>query len=329
MICQATRTELASVELPSHSPDGPYHLSCGAAERLQHFALRPLEWFNLATIHGPSEHFLHDDFYYDNGEAVQPRAPVIEPERFPCPSLAECAADVERLLDFALTRWHFMQAVADAFLPYAPHLLGAIEHRWGGTANRSFHERLAEIASEVLERRAEEWFRDIITKTTPRGRIRLLHAAYKCLSREEGTAAAQAALSSLPTRELAQSCLVLANFQNPTVLDWIETHLTDPIIHHWGDLAAASGLTWDRAAQWLQMGRPFSLVALDALAACRPPRSNQSFVIQKLRPRLHGNVQISVIEDALLAYSALDRSPRVSQAVRAITASLQSIVGPG
>jgi hypothetical protein len=69
--CQATKTEPAEVEVESHSPDGPYRLCKVAADRLKSLSLRPLEWFNLAAIHGPLEFYLHDDFYDEDGTAVQ------------------------------------------------------------------------------------------------------------------------------------------------------------------------------------------------------------------------------------------------------------------
>jgi hypothetical protein len=326
MLCQATRTETATVELPSQSPDGPYHLSGGAAERLKDLALRPLEWFNLATIHGPFEFYLHDDFYSDNGEAWQPERAVLEPERFPCPSLAECSSNLSRLLDFALTRWHLEQPIVEAFAPHEPGLLQAIEMRFAAVANPWFHKRLMELAGAALERRAEEWIRRVMCKAEPYARVCYLSVAYPCLPVDEGMQLAQQALASIPPGELAAQCLVLARFRHPAVLDWIEQHVREPLTYQWGDLAAASLLDWARVARWLHDGRPLSLIALDALAACAGPRPSQSLLMQRLRPRLRADVPVSVIEDALREYVARDPAPRVVHATRFVVERLPLIV---
>lgn len=66
-ICQACRRHPVETVLDNEQPDQPYRLCLACARRIEMLSLRPLEWFNLAAIHGPAKYLLHDDFYYDSG----------------------------------------------------------------------------------------------------------------------------------------------------------------------------------------------------------------------------------------------------------------------
>lgn len=327
MICQATKTEPATIELPSQSPDGPFLLCAGAANRLHLLSLRPSEWFNLAAIHGPFEYYLHDDFYTEDGDACQPKQAVSDAKRFPCPTLGESSGDLNQLLDFALTRWQLTSPIIDALRRHSPALEPAIRQRFSHTRNRWFHERLVEIAGEVLGCCAERWFHEVLLGAEPLQQLSFLHSGYMCLPHDDGLRTAKEALAQIPKSGLAGWVLVLAHFRDPSTLDWIEKSIQGPITHQWGDAAAASLLDWDRTLKWLRAGRPLSLVALDGLVACSGPHPSQSFLIQKLKPRLQSGVPNSIIEAELGDYADRDRSPRVTKAVRYIIANLHSITG--
>lgn len=60
--------------------------------------------------------------------------------------------------------------------------------------------------------------------------------------------------------------MLFIQLRDARVLDWIETHIQPPITQVWGEIAAASGFSWERAVRWLEGGRPLSLAALDALS---------------------------------------------------------------
>ncbi|MCB9858218.1 MAG: hypothetical protein H6818_21235 [Phycisphaerales bacterium] len=325
-ICQATRSEPASVELPSQSPDGPYQLSDGAATRLQALALRPLEWYHLASLHGPFEYYLHDDFYSEEGEACQPKQEVLDSELYPCPTLEESSDDLQSLLDYAGTRWFIEQPVIDEFRPYADELLDAVRERFERTRNPWFHERLAEIAAQVVGQQAAVWFAEVLDRFEPKRQVPLLHAGHKCLPREQGLATAMTTLSHLDPVTAAQHCMLLAHFRDSSVLDWIERHVRDPITGQWGDLAAASSFAWDRALKWLQSGRPLSLVALDAMIACGGPRPNQSALMRELHPRMRADAPPESILAAIADYRQRDPSPRVSKSAEYIASLLPVIL---
>lgn len=322
MICQATRSKRATVTVPSQSPDGPYHLSADAAERLRAFALRPVEWFNLAVIHGPFEFYLHDDFYTEQGDACQPEREVLDAALFPCPTLDDCSSDAPRLLDFALTRWWLESDVVSALREHEATLLELIEGRFNQTKNEFFHFRLVEVAGTLFGEQSAEWFRSVLSGMPAPIRLGMLYSGYWCLPPVEGLSAALQALSDIPPTKLASVCMVLAQFQSPIVLDWIEANVHDPLTRQWGDLAAASGIDWARTAKWLQNGRPLSLVALDALVVCAGPRPGASLLIRKLNPRLQYPASASVIEAAVTDYARRDRVPRVEGAVNRILAAL-------
>lgn len=269
---------------------------------------------------------MHDDFYTEEGRPLQPKRAVTDAESFPCPTLAQCAPDPQRLIDFALTRFHLTPELTAALKAHAPHLLTTIELRFAGTRNRWIRTRLVEIAARALERNAESWFRQVMHASEPPELLSYLHPGHDCLSREDGLQFAQASLAQLPKKELAQACLVLVHFRAHATLDWIESNVHEPITARWGDVAAASALDSPRVESRLRTGRPLSLVALDALVACSGPLPSQSFLTQQMQPRLHADVPESSIEAALRAYAARDRSPRVSSAVNYIISELTVIV---
>lgn len=326
MICQASRSESATVTLPSQSPDGPYRLSAGAAYRLEHLSLRPLEWFNLAVIHGPFESYLHDDFYTNQGEACQPKDDVVNAALFPCPTLDDCSTDPVQLLDFAITRWWLEQETVRQLLAHKADLPELVQGRFNQTRNGFIRYRLAEVAGEALGEGSAVWFRSVLGEVPEQDRLSLLHAGHRCLPAEEGLAIAIEALSRVPRSRLTQESFVLANFRDTRILDWIEANVHDPLTHQWGDLAAASGIDWARAAKWLHSGRPLSLVALDALVVCSGPRSGASLLIRKMNPQLRAPAPARVIEAELNAYARRDPVPRVEGMVKRLLEDLPALI---
>ncbi|MCC6359441.1 MAG: hypothetical protein IT450_11920 [Phycisphaerales bacterium] len=323
-VCQATRTEIATVEVPSQSPDGPYRLSAGAAERLRTYSLRPLEWFNLAAIHGTWEWYLHSGSYDEYGTACEQT--VADAEQFPCPTLDDCKADVQRLFDFAIVKYDLEQPVIDALLVHRPNLLTAIRERFDGTRNTEFHYRIAEVAARTLGTRAEQWFAEILARAGPEERPGLLFAGHGCFPHERGFAASIDALSHFAPNQLAKTCHVLADFRDPRVLDWIEQHVSEPLTRQWGDLAAVSRMDWARVETWLASGRPLSLIALDAMVACIGPRPSQSLLIRRLAPRIYSDASAATMRATLAEYASRDRVPRVRAAVDRIFANLESLI---
>ncbi len=106
------------------------------------------------------------------------------------------------------------------------------------------------------------------------------------------------------------------------VLDWIEKNVdrATSIGINWGHLAASSHLSWSRADGWLTIGRPLSLVALDALIFCttRGERLNQSPWMQQIQPKLVDNPKPEDVAKRLEEYLQTDNVPRTKSAIQKI-----------
>lgn len=117
------------------------------------------------------------------------------------------------------------------------------------------------------------------------------------------------------------------NFLNyERVLDWIEQNASRMvnITEDWGHLAASSNFTWKRAQKWLDMDRPLSLIALDAVKFCTTTddRLNQSVWMRELNPRLVDNPKLNIIANGLQDYLKKDSVPRTKKSVARIISNI-------
>ncbi len=106
------------------------------------------------------------------------------------------------------------------------------------------------------------------------------------------------------------------------VLDWIEDNSKriSRVNGSWGHLAASSHFNWERAEKWLFIGRPLSLIALDALLLCTTigERLNQSEWMRHIQPRLNADIQSDLLAKRLQEYLLIDNVPRTKSAVQKI-----------
>jgi hypothetical protein len=115
-----------------------------------------------------------------------------------------------------------------------------------------------------------------------------------------------------PARSCGNARGALSWFRSRTVLDWIEIHAPHTnVTEDCGQLAALSDLSWSRVELWLSRGRPFSLIALDALTVFIP-RPGQAPIVKMLEPRLKECPDRLTLTQALQACMAADAAPRVS-----------------
>lgn len=118
----------------------------------------------------------------------------------------------------------------------------------------------------------------------------------------------------------------LNQIRNEKVLDWIEKniHRATNIGLNWGHLAASSLFNWHRADKWLTIGRPLSLVALDALSFCTTvdERLNQSPWMRQIKPKLTDNSKPEEIAKRLSEYLLGDNAHRPRVTVEKIISNL-------
>jgi len=350
-ICEACRLAPAAVIVPDDDPKQPYRLCRACEQRLQDYALRPLEWFNLSALHGPFRYLLHSDFYscWDAhlGKAYVPRVPVETPERFPAPTLAQIAADQERLIDYAMTEAYLntrpAQAVVTALVASAESLdgktslLASLQRRVAASASNPHIEAHAyTLCARCLGPFAANWIRerwdaaDLYRGPFPP----LSQAAAGCLPFDEAWARVTdhlTALMTIDTSSLADpslspwihaSALALVYFRSPRTLDWIEAHQEYAVPTFWGRTAALSRLSWPRAQSWLDAGPPLSHVALNAILACL--RHDTPLTLW-LQPHLEPPAPLEEMAAGLKTYASRDPTPDAQRDVADILAVMAEV----
>lgn len=314
MRCEACRIASATLNIAGDEANDvpPYRVCVRCAHRIESLSLRPLEWFNLAAIHGPVRE-LHDDFYDQDGTACAAEEPVEDAFRFPAPGLLEAtAAGIERLVDFAMSRWSVGVEVETALQAQPPAaLLAAVVARAAGGA-APIEARAYEICAVGVGPVAEPWIRERWNTRRDLHWWPLVQALAACLPAGDGLALALGALGDEPGSDRAGA---LAFFRSEHVLDWMEERVREAGTGGWGRLAAASALDWPRVAAWLARGRPLSLVALDALLAIAKPDTR---LLDRMRPALRNPPTTTEFGSVVEACAARDPSPRVKRCVGAI-----------
>jgi hypothetical protein len=293
---------------------------CRACKRrLLTCSLRPLEWYNLAARYGPLRALLHDDMYSEDGTAEQPKVPVADSHLFPAPILDDVRGDVERLVDFAFTRSTLEPDLQAALAAHgAGELLQALDRRIDGALRADAREVALEICAASLGDRAVEWVRRQWSPGAMPSEA-LLRAAVRCLPPGEGFDRAVAAIEARPPGH--RPWLSLRWFRSERTLDVIEQYVERPVTDMWGMLAAESGLSWERAARWLDLGRPLSLVALDGLYRCI---ARYTPYVYEQPPELAGPLPIDEMIERLEAYARADPQHRPETTVKAIVELLRA-----
>lgn len=326
MRCEACRTSAASVFVDDDDPEQPYRLCDACSERLRNKALRPLEWFNLAAIHGWRKYLLHDDFYDQDGTAHQSEAGTLSVVGPPSPSLKTVSGSLERLVDYCITRWRD-DAEAYAAVAAFPREAILVElDRRIEVPNRHIFGTCLAICANALDSQAAPWVCDRYERAIDEGLLfAWAEAAARCLPQPEGLQRTMDALAALDDRAQRDRKMALLWFRSPAVLDWIEARVPNAgITEDWGRLAALSTLDWPRVQSWLKRGRPLSLVAIDALRELIP-RPGQALVLYQLKPKLEGCDDPGKISAALEDYLAVDDVPRVAQRCRFIIDRLDEL----
>jgi len=296
----------------------PYRLCMLCSNRLKKLALRPLELFNLVSIHGHGYH-LHDDFYdYETGRATQPDIDIIDADTLPFPKFEHLKNDLNRLIDFS-----FVQYFTDDFVIKELQLFDKLEVlkklKEKVEYNRDINYKAYEIAGKVVGRKAESWIKKEWEKRQENELQIFAESIAKCLDFNEGFTLIIKELEQGDEKFLSENISALLYFQSDKTLDWIEkiSYKINNISLGWGQLSASSEFTWNRANKWLKMGRPLSLIALDSLIFCTTngERLNQSLWMRQLNPKLKNSPKSDVIINKLKEYLLKDSVPRTKNSV--------------
>jgi hypothetical protein len=309
--CQACEKLTRVWPIEDDDPVEPYFLCQDCSKRLSLRALRPLEWFNLASKHGWQKYSLHDDFYDEDGTATQPDVQHFSDDGMLAPSLNEAATSLERLLGYCFTRWSLGDAEFEALAAYnSEGLLAKLNHP-DATSNPEKLSVALTICANVLGVHASTWVSNQYERSVEEDLLYFwADAAAICLPPPEGLEKTINALTDYKGRQLNERIGALSWFRSDRVLVWIEGNAPSAnVTGHWGQLAALSNLTWNKAEGWLARGRPFSLIALDALDQfMHLPR--HAPLVRKLKPALRGVGDRETVLRALETQKSKDPSPR-------------------
>jgi hypothetical protein len=318
--CEACRQAPVQSIVTDDDSEQPYRLCKRCEQRLRLLSLRPLEWFNLASIHGPGKYHLHDDFYYDNGVAGQPNEEVVEPESYPAPTLVQIEDDLERLIDYAMT-CPLSDPEKEVLDCLSHHdrgaVLAALQRRVEGTRNIEIEATTYVICARVLGPVAADWIRSRWSHYSPYPRVflPLAEASACCLPFGEAFRRVSKALEGKSAKDLMSDCFALAYFRSPKTLEWIETHKALAHTEHWGRLAALSRFSWPKAVQWLEQGPPLSRVALAAICECHEYKTP---LTRRYKPVLESTAPADEMRAVLDAYLLRDPIPAVQDRVQRV-----------
>jgi len=288
--------------------------------------LKPIEWYRLASTHSWQVFEIGDDFYDNDGVSfdVTKRFPI--DASLLAPTLKHVSHSVSEMLDYCLTRWEVGEAEYEVLrnFTYEEVLDGVAtlvqrEHRPALTLALA-------VSANVLKQRGSSFVESLYERMCEiDGLSAFAEAAIECLPSERARMLIDLELSRHNGSELDFRKDALYWFKSSETLDWIEVHVpTKNVTESWGRLASVSSWSWNIAEKWLDLGRPLSLVALDALRDTIP-WANISYFQKKWKPGLICTVPVVQIEQKLLAYKAKDHVPRVIQRVDYILENLDKI----
>ena len=331
-LCRSCQQAPAEIIKVLDDPAEPYRVCSSCFHRLMSHSLRPREWYNLSSIHGRLNDLLGEEYYDEkDGTALKPAEEVVDAALFPSPTLQEAASSPDRLLTYILSRGHFHEEGQTARWYIHPDLLSATQRHSPGALRSVFAKRLSILKNTHLIRTIfhligltlgaegaglirDNWEKFASTQAFSG----IAFAASRCLPLEEAHGKVTKILAGMDSRDRFPPKQILQWFETQLNLDWIEENAHPPVDSSWGLLAASSKFDWERAKRWLSLGRPLSLVALDALDWCvcggrKPPLLNPP----------SSRELISVLQD----YLAKDNVRRVKEQIHKLLECSQNLAG--
>jgi hypothetical protein len=308
--CQSCKKNLVEVIDSSDNESFPYELCLICQKRLEKYALRPLEYFNLAAIHG-HKFLLHDDFYEDNGEATQSEENVDEDNNLRFPYFNEVQIDLEKLLDWSIVKWWIdKQAICELRTFDKVEVLTSLQRRLN--KDRTITARIYEITAEVLGKYAEKWI--LSEWENKHDDIEIYaHCLSKCTNNGFDLYVDELEKST-SFKDLNEKVIGLLYFQSNKSLQWIQqnSHKIENITSNWSMVAVASQFDWQTCKLWLEKGRILSLIALDTLIHCAVDKNtmNSSIWLRENPQKLHNPDSIEIMSKVVNDYVKIDNVPR-------------------
>lgn len=322
--CESCQSAPAALEVANVSDAGrPFRVCLDCDRRLQALALRPLEWFRLAALHGWGSYLLCDEFYDDDGRACAAREEVVGADALPYPLEDSWSSSIALALDVAYTKWALPPSLVGVFAAAPEATLECIRSTLATRASPHFRARAYEIAAMSLGARAESWVRDQWAVPELASLFSLAQASAICLPVPEGLRHVVDVVAALPANQRHEHIAALSWFRGPEALDALEGLVHPPLTESWGRVAASCGLDWARARTWFDGGRPLSLVALDALHAFL---RYDTVLLRITKPKLIGAPGVGEVEDCLARVAERDPVPRVKRTVGFVLANIDALI---
>ena len=285
----------------------------------------------MASIHGAC-YELHDDFYDDNGAACAAEIEVEQDSDLAFPTLDNLRGDVHRLVDYAIVKFWYPRDVTPRLAAFAPaEVLRVLDEKLA--LNYQLLPTCLEIAAEVLGPQANVWVRYQLAQFEGSEKTVFAHALASCLPKTEAESIILETLSTLSERDLRDHISCLRYFSGSVPLDWLEEQRgrINTVSGNYGAVCACLGMTWSRVHRWLHLGRPMSLIALDALMECSTTAEtvNRAPWLREHPPHLHEPVLVDEMNKALNEYLTHDSVPRTKNAVGFIQQHWREILKVG
>ncbi|HLP20361.1 MAG TPA: hypothetical protein VK174_08670 [Chitinophagales bacterium] len=323
--CESCQTNEFEVEEPTGEGQQPFRLCTPCQNRLVNKALRPLEFFNLAAIHG--HHYYLGDYFYDDitGVAEQPGIEILDAEKFPFPLLKDIQNNLPLLVDYACVQYFTESKIIEALKQFDKKaILQVIAQKV--SYNRAINYKAYEIVARCIGPIAKDWIKNEWANKRSNEVLILAEAIVSCLEFDDAFEMLTKEIESRDEKYLRENLSALFYFEHEKTLGWIEKVI--PGVQHmhnnWGILAAASQFSWQRAEKWLASGRLLSLIALDALVYCTINgwKANQALWFKNHPPQLIDRPAANIIAQTVNDYLQKDRVPRTQNAVNAILENL-------
>ena len=321
MKCESCNLKNQEIKEPSEEGQTPFLLCRNCQIRLISRALRPLEFFNLVSIHGLT-YLLQDDFYnYDTGEATHPLIEVKDADKFPFPKFELIKSDLNKLINYSFVQYFIEEKVIEALKTFSrDDVLNSLKSKVN--YNRSINYKAYEVAAKVVGGKARNWITQEWENRKADELLIFAEALVSCLEKKKAFRIITVELENLNDKYLSENISALIFFKDEIVLDWIEkmSPRIKNITSNWGQLAASSNFNWQRAVDWLNENRPLSLIALDALNYCttKGDRLNQSLWMRALNPKLIDSPKSEIIAKTLNEYLEIDNVPRTRNIINRI-----------